>query len=116
MAQKTREEHRAADAQQLEVRRSHGDALHIPREVEHFSYFRSNGKAKAAASELESAGFRVELTKSLFSTLVVARIDRDVLPETVEATVSAVYDIVTAAGGNYDGWGGSVAVEVAPTD
>jgi hypothetical protein len=106
----TRDQITDLNARQLDQRRSAGDLLEVPREVEHFSYFSRAGKAAKAAAELNAAGFRTELRKRLLKTALIARIDRDVLPDTVEATVSTVYDIVTANGGEYDGWGGTIAV------
>lgn len=110
MPRLSREQLAAANAQQLDQRRSMGDPLEVAREVEHFSYFPRSAKAQKAAAALEDAGFRTEILKSMLKTVLIARIDRDVLPETVEATVSTVYEIVTANGGGYDGWGGTIAV------
>lgn len=110
MPRMTREQLTVANTQQLDQRRSLGDLLEVAREVEHFSYFSRAGNAVKAASELDAVGFRTEMRKRLLKTALIARIDRDVLPDTVEATVSTVYDIVTANGGEYDGWGGTIAV------
>lgn len=53
------------------------------------------------------------MTRLLRRTEVVATKKLDVLPETVEATVTQVFDIVTAVGGLYDGWGSEVVVPEA---
>ncbi|MGE3194576.1 MAG: ribonuclease E inhibitor RraB [Microbacteriaceae bacterium] len=106
----TLDEHFAADHAQLEQRHQIGDAAATARELEHFAYFTRRSRAQEAAAALVEAGFRVEVRRSGFKTAVIARHDSDVLPDTVERNTRTLFDIIESRGGNYDGWGGMIAV------
>ncbi|HEY8913301.1 ribonuclease E inhibitor RraB [Lacisediminihabitans sp.] len=97
-------------AEQLDQRLGMDDNLSAVREVEHFSYFARRKNADQARESLAAQGFHVEIGRRGLKTILIARRDEDVLPATVEATVRAVFAIVTNTRGDYDGWGGTVEI------
>jgi hypothetical protein len=104
----TLDAHLAMDDAMLAQREQLADQLDKPREVEHFAYFRRHAVALEAATALTDAGYRVELARSGFKTVLIARRDSDVLPATVEAATRYVFETVESRGGQYDGWGGTI--------
>lgn len=93
-----------ARADRLEMK----DDLDAPRDVEHFAYFPKRRNALAAAEVLDAAGYRVELGRYRFKTVMRAVRSTDLQDATVRAFLTEVIDAVEGAGGLYDGWGGMV--------
>lgn len=87
-----------------------GDSLSAVREVEHFSYFARRKHADQADELLAAQGFQVEIGRRGLKMIPIARREEDVLPATLEATVRAKFATVTTNRGEYDGWGGTVAI------
>ena len=107
---KSLEHHLSLNVEQLDQRLGMGDNRSAVREVEHFSYFARRKHADQACELLAAQGFQVESGRRGLRMILIARREEDVLPATVEATVRAVFVTVTTNRGEYDGWGGTVAI------
>ena len=108
MAKRTLESQLAMDEQQLAQRRALGDDLDVPREVDHFAYFRKAPAAEAVAEILRGEGYSVAVSRAGRKTQLAAHKASKVDPVTVTAFVTAILRTVEAHGGVYDGWGGPV--------
>jgi regulator of RNase E activity RraB len=94
----------------LQQRLELGDSLDAPREVEHFSYFRSHADAEKAASRLKDGGFEVYLDRRFLKTALLATKQAPVDLQTSNELTKDVWIAVTESGGTYDGWGAEVVV------
>lgn len=92
----------------LQQRLELGDSIDTPREVEHFSYFRSHAGAEKAASRLKDSGFEVHLDRRLLKTALLATKEAPVDLQTSNQLTKDVWIAVTESGGTYDGWGAEV--------
>ena len=91
-------------AQRLQL----GDALEVSRPVDQNAYFRSAKSAALVTQELESHGFAVTSTRSLFRTHLSATRDESLKDESVDAFLRLVVPLIESNGGTYDGFGGPV--------
>lgn len=85
-----------------------GDALELPREVDHMAYFPSQATAEAAAYDLRASGFRVDDTSEVGDgeEWGLAFHREDTLADgRPDAFVSEIFDILRRHNGRYDGWG-----------
>ena len=98
----------AANDRQLAQRRAMNDQLEVPREVDHFAYFRKRADAETVAELLRDQGLVVALSGSGRKTELAAHGRSAVDPATVSAFVTAIFRTVEAHGGVYDGWGGPI--------
>jgi regulator of RNase E activity RraB len=106
------EYHLSVDTEQTSQRVKLGDRLEAPREIDHSAYFRKRTDAEAAAAELCDDGFRTSISRHGFGAFALeARTESDVEPDTVDAFVERIYDVVERHGGIYDGWGGPVVLK-----
>ena len=92
----------------FEQRRSLADHVEIPRTVEHFAYFRRHPAAENARDALERDGYAVTLDRRFMKTALVATKESPVDLETSNDFTRHVAAAITAAGGDYDGWGAAV--------
>jgi len=94
-----------------EALESHGDDLSRPREIDHYCYLPSSAAASELASFATSNGFTVKdihephEKNSMFDVHLVhlAR------PKEIDEPVLILFDACLKLGGEYDGWGCSVA-------
>jgi len=111
-AQRSLEAHHSMDVEQVSQRVKMGDQLSVAREIDHTAYFHSRTDAAAAAAELREAGYRVDLSRRGFgSILLEAHTLSDVEWETVEAFMPTMYKLIDKHHGVYDGWGGDVVLK-----
>lgn len=85
-----------------------GDALDVPREVDHLAYFRSRQAAERAVLDLRAAGFRVDEPDEVDDGDAWSlRFHReDTLGEgRADAFVAEIFAILGQHAGRYDGWG-----------
>ncbi len=108
MAKRTLETQFVADEHQLAQRRALNDNLELPREVDHFAFFRKKASAEVVAEILRGEGYSVALSPAGRKTQLAAHKVSPVDPATVMAFVTAIARTVEAHGGIYDGWGGPV--------
>ena len=87
------------------------DQLAVPREVDHFAFFRRRANAELVAELLRDEGYSVALSKSGMRTQLAAHKLSPVDSDTVTAFVTAITRTVEAHGGVYDGWGGPVVAD-----
>jgi hypothetical protein len=98
--------HLNTDIELVRIRIAQGDAVQIPRQIDHAAYFRSRSDAVAASRDLEAAGFVVvETRRRWFHVDVEFTRTAPVDLETVQATTRQLVDLVEKHGGTYDGWG-----------
>lgn len=93
---------------QREQRLKLGDRLDQPRELDHFAYFRRRKDAEHAAEALRSQGFSVEVGRRGLRSSVEAHRDDVLTDDNLHAVFELVIGIVVAAGGEYDGFGGTI--------
>ena len=91
-----------------------GDKMEVPREIDHFFYFKEAAQQQAFAKEAEAKGFKVRFTDDEF--VEDRKAEGKEYPYMVEATREdspldiddIVWDLLELASpfeGNYDGWG-----------
>ncbi len=91
-----------------------GDKMEVPREIDHFIYFKEAAQQQAFAKEAEAKGFKVLLSDE--KTVEERKAKNYTHPYTVQATREdspldindIVWDLLELASpfeGNYDGWG-----------
>ncbi len=91
-----------------------GDKMEVPREIDHFIYFKEMAQQQAFAKEAEAKGFKVRFNDDEF--LEDRKAEGKEYPYMVEATREdsplaindIVWDLLELASpfeGNYDGWG-----------
>lgn len=98
----------AMNSEQLAQRVKMGDHLERARMVEHFAFFGGGTQARAAAADLRDDGFEVHIHRKWFTWHLTARTESSLEPETAEAFVMRMFDLVRRHGGDYDGWGGGL--------
>jgi hypothetical protein len=107
---RTLESQRAMNSEQLAQRVKMGDHLELVREVEHFALFTGRKQADAARAELAAAGFNSDTVRKGWSKFELrARQQTSIRAAEVDHAVCAVFAIVTAHHGDYDGWTGPLA-------
>ena len=100
----------AATAALVAERRHLGDHAETPREVEHLAFFRTHGRAEAAAGDLQDLGFVVVSVERRGLRVAVTFSRTDAVDETTAADFTrAVVEVVLRHGGRYDGWGAYLA-------
>ncbi|WZH37294.1 MAG: ribonuclease E inhibitor RraB [Microbacterium enclense] len=99
--------------EQVAPRRELGEAFTAPRPVEHFAYFRWRRSADAAADDLRSHGFTVDIRRRGLQLILVATRVETLTDASVAAFLTEVIGIVEARKGDYDGWGANVEVRDA---
>ena len=91
-----------------------GDKMEVPREIDHFIYFKEAAQQQAFAKEVEAKGFKVRFNDDEF--VEERKAEGKEYPYMVEATREdsplaiddIVWDLLELASpfeGNYDGWG-----------
>jgi len=101
--------HLTTNVEQYSQRIKMRDDVDRAREVEHFANFAAIKEARAAARELEAAGYAVEVERRmLFRATLRATKQSTVDIETADAMVEEVFAIVERHRGDYDGWGAPV--------
>ena len=91
-----------------------GDKMEVPREIDHFFYFKEAAQQQAFAKEAEAKGFKVRFNDDEF--VEDRKAEGKEYPYMVEATREdsplaiddIVWDLLELASpfeGNYDGWG-----------
>ncbi|HVF03889.1 MAG TPA: ribonuclease E inhibitor RraB [Frankiaceae bacterium] len=95
---------------QLRAFRDSGDDLTKPREVEHFGWFKGSRAAERAARELAGLGYDTTVRRDGWRSfeLRAARVTA-IDEETADTFTREVHDVVVWHGGDYEGWGASVA-------
>lgn len=97
--------HVAATADLVRERLSMGDRADMAREVDHSAMFGRKADADAAASELSSLGYEVDVRRSWFKySLQFTRLS-PVDQRTAEAFTREVVGVIDRHRGGYDGWG-----------
>ena len=96
----------AASTALVAERRHLGDHPERPREVEHVAFFRSHGRAEAAAGDLQDRGYAVSSVERRGLRVAATFSRTDAVDETTAAAFTReVVAVVLAHGGRYDGWG-----------
>jgi len=91
-----------------------GDKMEVPREIDHFIYFKEAAQQQAFAKEAEAKGFKVLLSDE--KTVEERKAENYTHPYTVQASREdspldiddIVWDLLELASsfeGEYDGWG-----------
>jgi hypothetical protein len=93
---------------QIATRRTMGDTLDTPREIDHNAYFRRKSVAQAAADDLIRLGYRATVGGIILRWTLEAHRIEPLDSDNPARFVTEVYGIVAAHGGSYDGWGGTV--------
>ncbi|GAA3174764.1 hypothetical protein GCM10010531_30430 [Blastococcus jejuensis] len=112
------DEQLALTAQVVEQNLTVGDHVDRPRQIDHLAAFRSRAAARAAAADLEVAGYRIDSVRRRLLTVwlefsAVTPVDH----EHAAAFTREVIGILDRHQGVYDGWGGFVVTgdpEAAP--
>lgn len=99
--------------EQVTPRRELGEDFTVPRPVEHFAYFRRRRSADAAADDLRTLGFTVDIRRRGLQLILVATRVETLTDASVAAFLTEVIAIVEARKGDYDGWGANVEVRGA---
>lgn len=95
-------------SEQLAQRVKMGDHLDLPREIDHFAFFKKKKDADAAATELLDNGFHVSLSRKKLTWQLVAHTESSLEPPIVDEFVRSEFEIINRHGGIYDGWGGPI--------
>jgi regulator of RNase E activity RraB len=91
----------------VEVNVQHGDHPSEPRQIDHAAAFRSRTAARAAAAELEAAGYRVDAVRRHWLTVWLEFSKQTAVDHgSAAAFTREVVGVVHRHGGRYDGWGG----------
>lgn len=99
----------ALTRQQIDQRAGMGDRLEMPRLTDHSAEFTRKSSAEDAAAQLRSLGYDVTLSRrGLRKVLLEASKESAVDLDTAEAFTREVFGVISAHGGDYDGWGGPV--------
>ena len=93
---------------QIATRRTMGDTLDTPREIDHNAYFRRKSAAQFAANDLIRLGYRATVGGIILRWTLEAHRIEPLDSDNPARFVTEVYGIVAAHGGSYDGWGGTV--------
>jgi uncharacterized protein (TIGR01619 family) len=106
------------DRRLTDVLRDHGDALVIPRRVDHWAHFETADARDRFIAAARDAGFSLERA---------AHLEREELPygaqvyredpvelEHIHAVVMELFDLATAEAGDYDGWECAVERDESP--
>jgi Regulator of ribonuclease activity B len=97
----------ALTAELVEVNLGYGDQIDQPRRIDHGAEFRSRSAARAAAADLEAAGYRIDGVRRRWFTVFLAFSAVTAADHgTAAAFTREVVDIVDRHGGSYDGWSG----------
>jgi len=100
---------RAMSSEQLAQRVKMGDHLELPREVEHIALMPDRSHADAAAGELAGLGFRVvQQREGLKRRRLTAIGESSIEPDTVDAFVDDIHDLITRHSGSYECWTGAI--------
>lgn len=94
--------------QQVEHRLQMGDRMSVAREVDQSAHFRRSDDAAAAADELRSKGYPVELRRRWLRVEMEATHHSSVELVTAEASTREVFGVVIEHNGEYEGWGALV--------
>lgn len=95
---------------QIAARRRLGEDFAAPRPVEHFVYFRWRRSADAAAEDLRTRGFVVDIGRRGLQLVLTATRTETLTDASVAAFITEVINTVEARKGDYDGWGANVEV------
>lgn len=100
----------AGDAAVIAALKKHGVDLTQRRSVQHYLYFPREDEAQAAAAQLRSDGFDVEVKPAaLGSSWLALATHNTVVDESTIAALRARFEaLVTPTAGEYDGWEAAV--------
>src|SRR5688572_20692440 len=101
--QQSLESLRAMSSEQLAQRVKMGDHLDLPRDVDHFAYFKHKKQADSAAAELLDDGYRVSMSRKKLTWHLVAHTESTLEPSTVDSFVRSEFELINRHGGVYDG-------------
>lgn len=95
-------------AELVRVRLGMGDRADVAREVAHNAVFKRKADAEAAAVELSSLGYVVDVRRSWLRHAVQFTRVTAVDHATAEAFTREVVAVIERHGGEYDGWGAMI--------
>ena len=91
-----------------------GDKMEVPREIDHFFYFKEAGQQQAFAKEAEAKGFKVRFNDDEFvedrkaegkEYPYMVEATREDSPLDIDDIVWNLLELASPFEGNYDGWG-----------
>ena len=91
-----------------------GDKMEVPREIDHFIYFKEAAQQQAFAKEAEAKGFKVRFNDDEFveerkaegkEYPYMVEATREDSPLAIDDIVWDLLELVSPFEGNYDGWG-----------
>jgi hypothetical protein len=83
----------------------HGDALGVPRSIDHRAYFPTAKAGEDFASHILAQGFRVIGKGDAEAGQHYVDFERDDVPDRIDDDVIALARLSKSLGGSYDGWG-----------
>ena len=91
-----------------------GDKMEVPREIDHFIYFKEAAQQQAFAKEAEAKGFKVRFNDDEFvedrkaegkEYPYMVEVTREDSPLAIDDIVWDLLELASPFEGNYDGWG-----------
>ena len=91
-----------------------GDKMEVPREIDHFFYFKEAAQQQAFAKEAEAKGFKVRFNDDEFvedrkaegkEYPYMVEVTREDSPLAIDDIVWDLLELASPFEGNYDGWG-----------
>lgn len=105
MAPDERQHQLIADLAVVGILSGHGDALVVPRDVEHVAFFAAQAPAEDAAAALRVDGFAATVERDDEGAFALTALRTDpVAPPVVHELSWAVKETIERHGGTYDGW------------
>jgi hypothetical protein len=100
-----RDMQRSQNRRVVDLLEQEGDSLSEPRWIDHRAYVDTRAVADALESQLLEQGFSFSSESSMVDEDIAVEFKRIDRPSEIDAVGIPLFDLVTALGGTYDGWG-----------